>query len=143
MLSTATAIQWRPAARAASLVCAVRARLRPRMDVRRAVLALLLWCITVNAPLCCIVHCQLVPWLQRQLTSASTPQFVCVFDYHAHGGDSNAPAQTPLPAVVQLAALTALLALLPPAMSRGRITLAPASGQSALLVPTTPPPRFA
>lgn len=117
--------------------------LRRASDPRRAALVLLLWCVTLNAPVCCIIHCQLVPWLQQRFASQPVPQFVCVFAGHVQSGDSDAPAPGALPAVIQLIILTALLSLLPPALSRGRITLAPASGQSALLVPTTPPPRCA
>jgi hypothetical protein len=143
MVSIAAAAAWHPLA-----YIALRSRgagsllLRVRIDPRQIALGLLLWCVTLNAPLCCVIHCQLLPWLQQQFTAASTPRFVCAFDYHAHG-ESNAPATNPLPTVVQPVVLTTLLSLLPPAQSRGRVTRASASGLSALLMPTTPPPRCA
>ncbi|NWG19953.1 MAG: hypothetical protein HXY39_06455 [Chloroflexi bacterium] len=115
------------------------ARYGRRVAARVVVLALI-WCIGLHAPLCCIVHCHVAPWLLARLSNSAQPQFVCTLDHSANDRDALPPARS-LPPVIYSAVIDscALLTLL--LIVTGWLVPAAFAPIFHPVPPPTPPPR--
>jgi hypothetical protein len=117
----------------------------PPMHIARRVLLrtlvlFLVWCVTLHAPAVCILHCQVMPWVQ-QLMIQPLPLFVCDFGERTLNSDTPAPSSNHLPEIVHPIVLATLLLI--------EHVLLPISATSVVqerpryqpLPPLTPPPR--
>lgn len=112
--------------------------------VRRAapniLAALLLWNIALHAPLCCIVHCHVAPWLIIRTSSYQKPFFTCTFNIDTH---SSLPPVSALPPVIRTAILTLPILLIVLLTAVGWLTFASDTFSHNPAPPPTPPPRSA
>jgi hypothetical protein len=118
----------------------VQAILRAMRKAAQTFLVLwLLWNIALHAPLCCIVHCHIAPWLIAR-TASHQRLFVCTFDINT---DSPLPPASTLPPVIHTATLTLAILLIVILTAVGWLTPALYSFSRYLAPPPTPPPRSA
>ncbi len=111
-----------------------------RRVVLRALVLFIFWCVTLHAPVVCILHCQVMPWVQ-QLMIQPLPLFVCDFGERTLNPDTPAPSSNHLPEIVHPVVLATLLLI--------EHVLLPISATSVVqerpryqpLPPLTPPPR--
>ncbi len=101
---------------------------------------LLVWNIALHAPLCCIVHCHIAPWLMMRTSSHQKSLFTCTFK---DSTDRSLPAVSTLPPVIHAAILTLPLLLSVLITAVGWLTLASYTFSHDLAPPPTPPPRNA
>ncbi|MDW8234858.1 MAG: hypothetical protein RMJ54_18960 [Roseiflexaceae bacterium] len=102
--------------------------------------ALLLWNVALHAPLCCIVHCHIAPWLIARTSSLQKPLFTCTFDTDTH---SSLPPASTLPPVTHTAIVTLPILLIVILTAVGWLTPASYTFSHTLAPPPTPPPRSA
>ncbi len=101
---------------------------------------LLVWNIALHAPLCCIVHCHIAPWVMIRTSSHQKPLFTCTFN---HDTDKSLPAASTLPPVIHTAILIPLHLLSVVITAVGWLTLASHTFSHDLAPPPAPPPRNA
>lgn len=119
------------------------ARAMPQTARRAALQALavmLLWNIALHAPLCCIVHCHIAPWLIARTSAPQQPLFTCTFDVDTN---RSLPPVSTLPPVTHTAIITLPILLIVILTAVGWLTHASYTFSRTLAPPPTPPPRSA
>lgn len=107
----------------------------------RVLVLFVLWNISLYAPLFCIIHCHLAPWIIARFVPADHYEYICAFGHDAPDSSVSLPPVSALPPVIYPAVLVAatLLALI---LQLIGYFVAPALARSCLSAsPPTPPPR--
>jgi hypothetical protein len=117
----------------------------PPMHIARRVLLrtlvlFLMWCVTLHAPVVCILHCQVMPWVQ-QLMIQPLPLFVCDFGERTLNSDAPAPSSNHLPEIVHPIVLATLLLIGYTPFPVSATPIVQESPRYQPLPPLTPPPR--
>lgn len=102
----------------------------------------LFWCIAVHTSVVCIVHCQVMPWVEQRFEQP-LPLFVCDFGGRASSQDVPTPSKMPLPEIIQLVLLATLLAPVCSLRVTGSIVPVWTVPFRQSAPPLTPPPRSA
>lgn len=101
---------------------------------------LLLWSVALHAPICCIAHCHIAPWLIARTSSQQHPFFNCTFNVDTN---SSLPPVSTLPPIIHTAILTLPILLIVLLTAVGWLTPAFYTFSRTLAPPPTPPPRSA
>jgi hypothetical protein len=111
-----------------------------RRVLLRALVLFLFWCIILHAPAVCILHCQVMPWVQ-QLMIQPLPLFVCDFGERTLNSDTPAPSSNHLPEIVHPIVLTTLLLIAHVLHPVSATPIVQERPRYQPLPPLTPPPR--
>lgn len=114
----------------------------PKPATVRIFVFFLFWCIAAHASVVCIVHCQVMPWVEQRFEQP-LPLFVCDFGGRASSQDVPTPSKMPLPEIIQLVLLATLLAPVCSLRVTGSIVPVWTVPFRQSAPPLTPPPRSA